>query len=376
MNHSNLRKEELAIWQDTFDEPVLTLKRPCATRWLSLNDSVATLGRSYTSILAFLQMQAISSSQAAQLLSTLQTWRYAATTYFLWDIVGDLAQLSKVFQKSTLLIHQQLQFVASTKRSIRVTYLSDKGPGSYRSHASPPGWCAVGPAQRRGSHLPATAVLSAPPRPVSFARLSACMFFALPPRPQFGTHFKKWSTSIGEDLIMNGQQLQQAHEDVSLFQQDVRAFAEAVITSFEERFPDDQLMESASVIDPSLIPSSDVDLVTYGNDELTYLAVFLEDVVHQETLEEEWMRFKFIKFPSTSLHLAAQSLWDFYFQYRNTFTELWKLVQIILVLPLNTAACERGCSLMNIVKTDRRNRLSDELLDHLMVVSPCKIHQK
>ena len=138
-------------------------------------------------------MQAISSSQAAQLLATLQTWRYAATTYFLWDIVGDLAQLSKVFQKSTLLIHQQLQFVASTKRSVRATYLSDK-------------------------------------------------------RPQFGTHFKKWSTSIGEDLIMKGQQLQQAHEDVSLFQQDVRAFAEAVITSFEECFPDDKLMESASVL--------------------------------------------------------------------------------------------------------------------------------
>ena len=54
---------------------------------------------------------------------------------------------------------------------------------------------------------------------------------------------------------------------------------------------------------------------------------------------------------------------------RNTFTELWKLVQILLVLPLNTAACKRGFLLMNIVKTDRRNRLSDELLDHLMVVS-------
>ena len=81
------------------------------------------------------------------------------------------------------------------------------------------------------------------------------------------------------------------------------------------------------------------------------------------------MHFKFIKFPTVTLQLAANSLWDFYFQYRNTFTELWKLVQILLVLPLNTAACERGFSLMNIVKTDRRNRLSDELLDQLMVIS-------
>ena len=125
VNHNSLRMEELAIWQGTFDKPVLTLKTPCATRWLSLSDSVATLGRSYTSNLVFLQMQAISSSQAAQLFSTLQTWMYEATTYFIWNIVGDLAQFSKVFQKNTLLIHQQLQFVVSTKRSIRATYLSD-----------------------------------------------------------------------------------------------------------------------------------------------------------------------------------------------------------------------------------------------------------
>ena len=56
---------------------------------------------------------------------------------------------------------------------------------------------------------------------------------------------------------MNDQQLQQAHEDVPLFQSDVRAFTEAVITSFEECFTDDQVMQSASVIDPSLISSLD-----------------------------------------------------------------------------------------------------------------------
>ena len=51
VSHSSVCKEELAVWRETFDEPILTLKRPCATRWLSMNDSVATLGRSYTSVL-------------------------------------------------------------------------------------------------------------------------------------------------------------------------------------------------------------------------------------------------------------------------------------------------------------------------------------
>ena len=90
------------------------LKRPCATRWLSLCNSVSTLGRSYTSILAFLQLQ--TKSQAIQLLSTLETWRYAATTFFMWDIIGDLAQLSTLFQTSTLPIHQQLQLKGSVEK--------------------------------------------------------------------------------------------------------------------------------------------------------------------------------------------------------------------------------------------------------------------
>ena len=41
----------------------------------------------------------------------------------------------------------------------------------------------------------------------------------------------------------------------------------------------------------------------------------------------------------------------------------------LLVLPLNTAACKWGFLLLDIVKTYLRNRLSEELLDHLMVVS-------
>ena len=69
---------------------------------------------------------------------------------------------------------------------------------------------------------------------------------------------------------MNGQQLVQAEEDVLLFNADVKAFAEAVIVALEERFPEDQLMYSASVIDPSLIPSADDDM-----ELLTLLIFFL-----------------------------------------------------------------------------------------------------
>ena len=98
IHHSSVRMESLATWQEAFSKPVLTVKRPCATRWLSLCESVTSLSRTYSGILAFLKTE---TTQVASLLVALESWRFAATSNFLWDILGDLAQLSKAFQKMT-----------------------------------------------------------------------------------------------------------------------------------------------------------------------------------------------------------------------------------------------------------------------------------
>ena len=125
-------------------------------------------------------------------------------------------------------------------------------------------------------------------------------------------------------------------------------------------------MQHCVVIDPSLFPSSYEELIAYGNEAITYLAEFLEEIVDQEKLEEEWIRFKF---PPTSLDLFKKNPWKFYQQYQTIFPELCKLSEILLVLPVIRAQCEHGFSIMGIVKSNRRNRLSDELLDQLMAVS-------
>ena len=117
-----------------------------------------------------------------------------------------------------------------------------------------------------------------------------------------------------------------------------RRIVEAVIETIENRFPEDQFMQYWVVIDPSLFPSSDEELVTFGSEAITYLAEFLGDIVDQENLEEEWMRFKFIQFPSTSLDLFKKNAWKFYQQYQTTFPQLCWLSEILLVLPVNTAS--------------------------------------
>ena len=44
----------------------------------------------------------------------------------MWDIIGDLAQLSTVFQTSTLPIHQQLQLKGSVEKGITDIYVENE----------------------------------------------------------------------------------------------------------------------------------------------------------------------------------------------------------------------------------------------------------
>ena len=84
-------------------------------------------------------------------------------------------------------------------------------------------------------------------------------------------------------------------------------------------------------------------------------------LIDESTVLNEWNQFKFDNMaasPSTFL----KSPWSFYQPYQTSYPELWKLIQLLLhvVLPINSASCERGFSKMKIIKTDRRNRLSSD----------------
>lgn len=46
---------------------------------------------------------------------------------------------------------------------------------------------------------------------------------------------------------------------------------------------------------------------------------------------------------------------------------VYKLLKLALILPVATATVERCFSAMKIVKTDRRNRISDEFLNDCLV---------
>ena len=50
-----------------------------------------------------------------------------------------------------------------------------------------------------------------------------------------------------------------------------------------------------------------------------------------------------------------------------TFPLVYRLIELIMILPVATASVERIFSAMNIIKADLRNKVSDEWLNDLMV---------
>ena len=53
--------------------------------------------------------------------------------------------------------------------------------------------------------------------------------------------------------------------------------------------------------------------------------------------------------------------------YEGVFPETWKLLNIMMALPVSTATIERTFSQMKLIKTRLSNCLSDSNLEHLMM---------
>ena len=53
LSHSTNRRADLEFWQSVCEDPVLTMKSPTRVRWLSVHNSIQSVARSYTSLLAF-----------------------------------------------------------------------------------------------------------------------------------------------------------------------------------------------------------------------------------------------------------------------------------------------------------------------------------
>ena len=175
-------------------------------------------------------------------------------------------------------------------------------------------------------------------------------------------------------------------------------YLSALIENIERRFSGNvvKLLAASSVFAPSLFPPKE-NVNGYGDNEIELLSSFYGSTASVEyegvtytspplldadDLRSEWKVYRRAMLQEKDMIMAekdgSQSLPTMQelsvrmmscHSYVGIFPEMFKLIQIILCLPVGTATVERSFSQMKMVKTRLRNRLSDENLPRLMRIA-------
>ncbi|CAH1253071.1 ZNF862 [Branchiostoma lanceolatum] len=147
---------------------------------------------------------------------------------------------------------------------------------------------------------------------------------------------------------------------------------------FKDTFLNNDVINSALAFDPSTWPPTAEALASYGEEEIStifqHYKVPLEKAGHSlDNCLIQWGELKVVVRRKLSFGpMKFLDVWQHVIQEHSQsdrFNDILALAKIILLLPVSTAECERGFSLMKRVKSDWRNRLRADTLTGLMDIT-------
>lgn len=126
-------------------------------------------------------------------------------------------------------------------------------------------------------------------------------------------------------------------------------------------------LKNMAVFDTVAWPGG-IELASFGNDEILALARYFELSLppgySEEALLEEWLGLKAIAKSLPFSMLCKSTLAQ-----HCRFPLLSRLVAVVVCVPVSTSCCERGFSAMNRIRTEERTKLSNEVLNMLMMTA-------
>lgn len=331
-SNSEKRVETLRNFQLILDHPILKIKNIFEIRWLSWYEAVKSICVSVEPLLdTILEIATTLPFQRQQsifdLYSKICNWKVLAFLYFLYDILGHLMELSKMFQRKYIMFSDINPIINSTIQKIQHEYLDVDNDGN----------------QKLSTHLN-DFLLKVPPAGDSF---------------------------IGDHHILF------KHQDEVDLQVDIMDFAAAVICEINDRFPHRSILSAMKIMNPIEWPKNKESLNDYGEKELEELIDFYGianepnypmPIIDADAIRDEWDNFKVIILANYE-NLPINDLLPLLFQYHSDmYPNILILIDIFYSIPFSSVDCERGFSRQNLIKTDIRNQLNNNTLHMLMTV--------
>ncbi|KAM5255350.1 zinc finger protein 862 [Ctenodactylus gundi] len=187
-------------------------------------------------------------------------------------------------------------------------------------------------------------------------------------RHQTGPKEEEFNASF-QDGQLHGIFLDRAEMAEQRFQADRERMILTGVRYLQQRFDTDRppQLKNMEVFDTLAWPSG-TELAHFGNRDILSLARYFELSLptgySEEALLEEWL----------GLKAATQNL-PFSMLYKNTLAQpcrfplLSRLMAVVVCVPVSTSCCERGFKAMNRIRTDERTKLSNEVLNMLMMTA-------
>ena len=171
------------------------------------------------------------------------------------------------------------------------------------------------------------------------------------------------------DGRLHGIVLERTETSEQWFQADRERVVLTGIEYLQRRFDADRppQLRNMEVFDTKAWPSG-MALASFGNDDILTLARYFELSLppgySEEALLEEWLGLKAmaqnLPFSMLCKHALAQ---------HRRFPLLSRLLALVVCVPVSTSCCERGFSAMNRIRTEERTKLSNEVINMLMMTA-------
>uniref|UniRef100_G3VZ04 Zinc finger protein 862 n=1 Tax=Sarcophilus harrisii TaxID=9305 RepID=G3VZ04_SARHA len=310
---SNKRLNELQVGAAALEQEIVRLKDLNAIRWVaSKRRTLNALIVSWPALASHLQSVAEAGGQighrAKGMLKLMKSFHFIKFCHFLLDFLSIYRPVSEVCQKEIVLITE----VNSTLER-------------------------------------------------AYIALETLLHQAGPKEEEFNSSFKEGQ--------LHGIPLERMEMAEQRFQTDREKMILTGIEYLQRRFDTDRSaqLKNMEIFDTMAWPDG-MELANFGNNEILNLArhfeLSLPPGYSKESLLDEWLGLKTI-----AKHLPFSMLCKNTLSQHSRFPLLSQLIAVVICVPISTSCCERGFSAMNRIKTEERTKLSNEVINMLMMTA-------
>ena len=194
-----------------------------------------------------------------------------------------------------------------------------------------------------------------------------------------GENLTSFQERVGDGNQYKGLDLTRSARDAESFAASRDAIIDKATAFLSDRFQglghDPVLRAAATLTDHHSWPLNNrQQMLTFGEDAIQVLSEHFDALLNQnhfnlQSCLNEWMEIKVHVQRDVGLQNNSNDFWKSKFQMRARYPNLMLLIELCLVIPVQTACCERGNSCLNRIMYDFRSTLDITTVDALMRIS-------